>query len=98
MSRMWLTLKKRAVLASMGGCTFAFGLSNATCTSNEALTNFYGTAGDAAIASIFDPASRIGNDFDAIVVQPTTTFVQTLWNTHVLTRIPQDPTSSLLTN
>jgi hypothetical protein len=98
MSSKWTPLKKKLALLSTGGCTFAFGLSNAVCISNEAVTGYYTTAGNAAVEALFDPARRIGSDFDAVVVTPTSNFVQSLWTTHVLTRIPQDPTFSTLLN
>jgi len=96
MSKRTLALKKSLMLMSMGGSTFAFGLSNATCISNEALTTFYQGTGNAAIETFFDPAGQIGGDFDAVVVQPTTQFVQDWWSQWVLRRIPQDPSFSLL--
>lgn len=90
MSHRAVAFKKTLALLSVGGTTFAFGLSNATCTSNRALTDFYTGVGNASIEAALDPASAIGSDFDSILVQPTTNFLQQWWTTVVTTNIPQD--------
>lgn len=90
MNRRVIAAKKTLALLSVGGTTFAFGLSNATCTSNRAITDFYTGVGNASIEAALDPAGAIGDDFDAILVQPTTGFLQQWWTAVIATTIPQD--------
>lgn len=84
-------LKKTLTVLSLGGSTFAFGLSNWSCTSNNNVAAFYQQAGSAAIDAFFDPARAFGADFTAIVVNPASNLVQSMWNNRVATTIPQDP-------
>lgn len=83
-------LRKALVLLSLGGTTFAFGLSNTVCASNNNIAAFYQASGDAAIDTVLDPARALGNDFTNIIVNPASVFLQSLWNNRVAHAIPQD--------
>lgn len=91
MSKRMTDLRRALALASIGGTTFAFGLSGAVCASNNNVAAYYQQAGSAAIDAFFDPARAFGGDFEAIVVNPASVFFQSLWNNNVATRIPDDP-------
>jgi hypothetical protein len=90
--------KKVVALLAMGGSTFifpfggnnGFGLGGGGCAGNGDAGNFYVGAGNASIAAFTDPARAVGGDFEAIVVNPTTAFMQALWGNWVLMQVPQD--------
>lgn len=89
------TWKKALVVLGMSGSVLPFW-GGWGCVTNESLANFYDTFGQTAIATATEPASAIGSDFDALIVQPTTNFLQWGWSTWVRTRVPQDPQYSRL--
>ena len=87
--------KKTLLLLSMGAATFAFPFPGgcAQYLQNSDLVTFYQTSGGQMIETIFDPA-RFGDptsDWSTIVVNPTITTLQTVWNHWVWTQFPQDP-------
>jgi len=88
------TWKRALVALGMSGSVLPFW--GWGCVTNEGLTNFYQNFGNNAIETATSPASAIGSDFDALVVDPTTAFLQSMWSTYVRTRVPQDPQFSRL--
>ena len=96
MSRRMMNWKKTVALLAMGGSTFVFGFGSFApgggggCAGNGDAGNFYVSAGNASISAFTDGARGVGSDFEAIVVNPTTAFMQALWGNWVLSQIPQD--------
>jgi len=91
MSNRMIAWQKQLMLLAVGGCPLAFGLSTGACATNADLVEFFQAAGSASIAAVTDSASAVGEDFEAIVVDPTTTLLQELWRNWVALQFPRDP-------
>jgi hypothetical protein len=80
------TLIALALMGSLfplgGGCNFA---------TNKDFETFYQSIGDAVITGVSDGAfGAFGDDFDAVIRDPATTFVQSMWDNYVAARVPND--------
>jgi len=87
------TFKKALLILSMGGSAFFFlgGMGTNGCVSNQSITTFAESAGNAGVAAFFDGTrGNLGNDYYAIVVDPAVTFFQNMFSGFVRTRVPQD--------
>jgi len=65
-----------------GGCNFA---------TNADYESMYQAMGTAAITTVSDNVfGDVGTDFDTIIREPVTAFVQAMWENYVAQRVPND--------
>jgi hypothetical protein len=84
----------------MGGSTFfffgGFGGDFPNCWSdaqNGDITNLYTTVGNQSIAAFTDGVLQddiVNSDYDLIILQPATTYLQAIWSNWVFEKTPRD--------
>ncbi len=94
MSKTWMKMRRSLILLTMGGATlgiFAFGDGGGCYALFGDYQTLFQSAGDAAIATTSDNVfGNVGTDFDAVVRDPATAFVQAVWENWVDAQIPDD--------
>jgi hypothetical protein len=91
MTRNWLRIQRTLRTSALGVALLSLGTLNACFANFIDYQNWATTVGKATIQTISDTTfANAGADFDAIVVTPTTTFVQALWANYVDSRLPDD--------
>lgn len=84
---------KRFALVSLGTTPALLWGGSPSCVSNTNVEAFYQAVGSASIQSLANTTGdAVGNDGNAIVVQPAANFLQGMWNNWVDWRVPDDPT------
>jgi hypothetical protein len=89
--------KRALVLVSLGGMTFAMGLTGWAChpfAQNQPYINFVDDIGQYAVQVGVDEAMATLNNqtLDAWLNDPLTTLYQNIWSGWVQYQYPQDPT------
>ncbi len=101
MSKSMIAWKRRIAMLSLGGCTFVFfgggflGSDFPSCQNaqNRDITTLYQTVGGQSIEAFSDGVlddNTTNSDYDLIVRQPVTTFMQAIWSNWVFERTPRD--------
>ncbi len=91
MNRFNRSVKKSMALLSLGGASFAYGISGGACARNGNYETLVREIGNGVIETVTDGAgAAIGSDFDLIFATPVENFLTGLWGNYVFARFPQD--------
>ena len=100
MSKSMIAWKRRIALLSLGGSSFFFfgaaGFNGPTCSNSAQhgdVAALYQSVGSHSIEAFSDAVLNDAtehSDYDEIIREPVTHFLQALWNNWVLERVPQD--------
>ena len=102
MSKSMIAWKRRIAILSLGGCSFVFfgggflGSDFPSCrqdAQNRDVATLFQTVGNQSIEAFSDGVlddTTANSDYDLIIRQPATTFLQAVWSNWVFGQTPQD--------
>lgn len=99
----WMRMRRALLVLALGGSTLglfgsAWGPDGCLYANNLDFFNLFRAGGNAAIQSVSDNVfGNIGNEFDTVVRNPSTTFAQAVWSNWLAAHIPDDlPTNTVV--